>query len=97
MNIVVFVSLYNYDCGMTDLAQEQKQKKFEVDGVVEECLPDTIFRVNLDLHEGNHAVIAHLSGKMRLHYIKIMKGDKVKVEISPYDLDKGRIIYRYNT
>ena len=75
---------------------EKRNKKFEVDGVVEECLPNTIFRVSLDLDGKEHEVIAHLSGKMRLHYIKILKGDKVKVEISPYDLDKARIIYRYN-
>ena len=83
---------------MADLSQEQRNKKFEVDGVVEECLPNTIFRVRLDLEEDDkeHEVQAHLSGKMRIHYIKIMKGDKVKIEISPYDLEKGRIIYRYN-
>ena len=81
---------------MTNLDQQQKNKKFEVEGVVEECLPNTIFRILLDLDGKEHEVIGHLSGKMRLHYIKIMKGDKVKVEISPYDLEKGRIIYRYN-
>ena len=81
---------------MANLNQKQRNKKFEVEGVVEECLPNTIFRIILDLEGKEHEVIAHLSGKMRLHYIKIMKGDKVKVEVSPYDIDKGRIIYRYN-
>ncbi len=81
---------------MAELKQDQKNKKFEVEGIVEECLPNTIFKVKLDLEGKEHEVIAHLSGKMRMHYIKIMKGDQVKIEISPYDLDKGRIIYRHN-
>ncbi|MDD3661904.1 MAG: translation initiation factor IF-1 [Candidatus Dojkabacteria bacterium] len=75
---------------------DPKRKKFEVEGVVEECLPNTVFRVRLDLNGKDHMIDAHLSGKMRLHYIRILKGDRVKVEISPYDLQKGRIIYRYN-
>ncbi|MBN1619027.1 translation initiation factor IF-1 [Candidatus Dojkabacteria bacterium] len=70
-------------------------EKFEVDGVVEECLPNTFFRVNIDINGENHEIIAYLSGKMRMHYIKILKGDKVKLEITPYDLNKGRITYRY--
>jgi translation initiation factor IF-1 len=82
---------------MTDSTQDQWKKRYEVDGIVEECLPNTIFRIRLDLEGKNHEVTGHLSGKMRLHYIKIMKGDRVKVEISPYDLEKGRIVYRYNT
>jgi translation initiation factor IF-1 len=76
--------------------QDPRNQKFEVDGIVEECLPNTIFRVRIDAGGKEHFIIAHLSGKMRLHYIKIMKGDTVKVEISPYDLEKGRIVYRYN-
>jgi len=79
---------------MAQTVQDQRQKKFEVEGVVEECLPNTLFKVRLDLGGKEHFVMGHLSGKMRLHYIKIMKGDRVKVEISPYDLEKGRIIYR---
>lgn len=67
-----------------------------MEGVVEECLPDTMFHVRIDAAGKEHFVMAHLSGKMRLHYIKIMKGDRVKVEMSPYDLEKGRIIYRFN-
>ena len=81
---------------MPNVENDQRKKKFEVDGVVEECLPNTIFRILLDLEGKEHRVEGHLSGKMRMNYIKIAKGDKVKVEISPYDLDKGRIIYRYN-
>ena len=81
---------------MAELSQAQRNKKFEVEGVVEECLPNTIFKVKLDLEGKEHEVTAHLSGKMRMNYIKIMKGDKVKVEVSPYDLEKGRIIYRHN-
>ncbi len=80
---------------MPDKVPENRNKKFEVEGVVEECLPSTTFRVKLELNDKEHEVLAHLSGKMRMHYIKIMPGDRVKIEISPYDLSKGRIIYRY--
>jgi len=69
-----------------------KQDLIRVDGVVEETLPNAQFIVRL---ENGHKVLAHLSGKMRMHYIKIIKGDKVAVELSPYDLSKGRIVYRY--
>jgi translation initiation factor IF-1 len=62
-----------------------------VEGVVIERLPNTMFRVEL---ENGHEVLAHISGKMRLHYIRILPGDKVTVEMSPYDLTKGRISYR---
>ena len=62
-----------------------------VDGVVKELLPNTMFRVEL---ENGHAVLAHISGKMRLHFIRILPGDTVTMEMSPYDLTKGRIIYR---
>lgn len=73
-----------------------RNKKFEVDGVVEECLPNTVFRIKLDLDGKDHEVTGHLSGKMRMYYIRLAKGDKVKVEVSPYDLSKCRIVYRYN-
>jgi len=63
----------------------------EVSGVVQESLPDAMFRVALD---NGHKIIAHISGKMRMHYIKILPGDKVTVELSPYDLSRGRITYR---
>lgn len=69
-----------------------KQSAIELDGIVTEALSNGIYRVQLD---NGHEIIAHLSGKMRLHYIKILPGDKVQVEMSPYDLTKGRIRYRY--
>jgi translation initiation factor IF-1 len=69
-----------------------KQKSIEVDGTVVETLGNAMFRVEL---ENGHLIIAHISGKMRMHYIKILTGDRVKLEMSPYDLTKGRITYRY--
>ncbi|MCP5061311.1 MAG: translation initiation factor IF-1 [Ignavibacteriae bacterium] len=69
-----------------------KQESIKVDGVVTETLPNANFRVKL---ENGHEMLAHISGKMRMYYIKILVGDKVAVELSPYDLDKGRITYRY--
>ncbi|MFH1379716.1 MAG: translation initiation factor IF-1 [bacterium] len=68
-----------------------KENKIEVEGRVLEALPNAMFRVEI---EGGHKVLAHISGKMRMYYIKILPGDKVKVELSPYDLTRGRIIYR---
>ncbi len=69
-----------------------KQSAIKVDGVIEEALPNATFRVKLD---NGHIILAHVSGKMRMHFIKILHGDKVTVELSPYDLSKGRITYRY--
>ena len=69
-----------------------KEDQIEMEGTVVETLPNTVFRVELD---NGHVVMAHLSGKMRKHYIRILTGDRVKVEVTPYDLTKGRIIYRY--
>ena len=69
-----------------------KEKPIEVDGEIQETLPNATFRVRLD---NDHVILAHVSGKMRMHYIKLLPGDKVKIEISPYDLSKGRIIFRY--
>jgi translation initiation factor IF-1 len=63
-----------------------------IDGTVIEALPNAMFRVEF---ENGHIVLCHISGKMRMHYIKILPGDKVKVEITPYSLDKGRITHRY--
>lgn len=63
----------------------------ETEGVVIEPLPNAMFKVEL---ENGHQILAHISGKMRMHYIRILPGDKVQVEISPYDLTKGRIVYR---
>ncbi|HEY1267159.1 MAG TPA: translation initiation factor IF-1 [Candidatus Binatia bacterium] len=68
-----------------------KDGAIEVTGSVLETLPNAMFRVQL---ENGHKVLAHISGKMRMHYIKILPGDKVRVELSPYDLGRGRIIYR---
>jgi translation initiation factor IF-1 len=68
-----------------------KEEAIEVDGKVKESLPNTMFRVEL---ENGHLILAHLSGKMRKHYIRIVPGDRVKVALSPYDLTRGRIIYR---
>ncbi len=69
-----------------------KQKSIKVDGTILETLPNASFRVKL---ENGHEVLAHISGKMRMHYIKILPGDKVSLELSPYDLSRGRIVYRY--
>ena len=69
-----------------------KQASIEQDGIIEEALPNATFRVKL---ENDHTIFTHISGKMRMYYIKILPGDKVKVEMSPYDLTKGRITFRY--
>ncbi len=69
-----------------------KEEPIEVKGTIIETLPNAMFRVEL---ENGHKVLAHISGKMRMHYIKILPGDKVLVELSPYDLSRGRIVYRY--
>jgi translation initiation factor IF-1 len=68
-----------------------KEEALRVEGTVLETLPNAKFRVEL---EGGHRILAHISGKMRMHYIKIAPGDKVSLELSPYDLSRGRIIYR---
>ena len=69
-----------------------KEEKIEMEGEITEALPNTMFRVKLD---NDHDVLGHISGKMRRHYIRILPGDRVKIELSPYDLDRGRITYRY--
>ena len=74
------------------MADKEKEEKLEVEGVVVEALPNTQFMVELD---NGHVVLAHVSGKMRMHFIKILPGDKVTMELSPYDLNRGRITYRY--
>jgi len=68
-----------------------KEETIEVEGKVLEALPNTMFRVELD---NGHKVLAHISGKMRMNFIRILPGDRVKIELSPYDLSKGRIVYR---
>ncbi len=69
-----------------------KQGAITVDGIIEEALPNATFRVKL---ENGHEILARISGKMRMNYIKILQGDRVTIELSPYDLSKGRITYRY--
>ena len=70
----------------------QKEEAIEFEGEVVEALPNTMFKVRLD---NGHEVLDHISGKMRMHYIRILPGDRVKVELSPYDLSRGRITYRF--
>ena len=69
-----------------------KQDVIEIDGVVEETLPSAMFKVKL---ANGHTILAHVSGKIRMHYIRILPGDKVTVELSPYDLSRGRITFRH--
>jgi translation initiation factor IF-1 len=69
-----------------------KEKGVEVEGVVKETLPNAMFRIEI---EGGHEVLAHVSGKIRLNFIRILPGDRVRLELSPYDLTRGRILYRY--
>jgi len=69
-----------------------KEESIEVEGTVLEPLPNAMFRVEL---ENGHKILAHISGKMRMHFIRILSGDKVKVQLSPYDMSRGRITYRY--
>jgi translation initiation factor IF-1 len=77
-----------------EIREDQKSKKdvIEVEGTVTEALPNAMFRVKLDT---GHEVLAHVSGKMRMYYIRILLGDRVRVELSPYDLTRGRIKFRY--
>ena len=69
-----------------------KKEVIQVDGIILEALPNAMFRVEL---ENGHKILAHISGKMRMHFIQILPGDKVAVELSPYDLTRGRIVFRY--
>jgi translation initiation factor IF-1 len=71
---------------------KRKEDIIRVDGLVKETLPNAMFSVEI---EGGHVILAHVSGKMRMHYIRILPGDKVAVELSPYDLTRGRIVLRY--
>ena len=73
-------------------SQNVKEEPIEMEGVITEALPNVMFRVEL---ENGHVVLGHISGKMRKHYIRILPGDRVKLELSPYDLTRGRITYRY--
>jgi len=88
-------SLLEYEIEVEGLEYTQrmaKKEKIEVEGKVFECLPNAMFRVELP---NGHKVLAHLSGKMRVHFIKILPGDTVVVELSPYDLSRGRVTYRF--
>jgi translation initiation factor IF-1 len=71
------------------------KKVYEFEGVVKECLPNTQFVIEIDVNGTKHNVIGYLSGKMRMHFIRILEGDKVKIEMTPYDKEKGRITFRY--
>jgi len=71
---------------------KNKEEVIRIDGIVKETLPNAMFRVEI---EGKHLVLAHVSGKMRMNFIKILPGDKVALELSPYDLKRGRIVLRY--
>ncbi len=75
-----------------DKSSSGKEEGIQVEGTVVEPLPNAMFKVELD---NGHQVLAHISGKMRMHYIRILPGDRVLVELSPYDLSRGRITYRY--
>ena len=80
------------DTEQKNIEEFMKEAAIEQDGTIVEALSNAMFRVEL---ENGHEITAHISGKMRMHYIKILPGDKVKVEMSPYDLSKGRIVFRY--
>ena len=71
-----------------------KEQPIQVEGIIKETLPNAMFRVEFEIGENTHEVLAHVSGKMRMHFIKILPGDVVKLDISPYDLTRGRITYR---
>lgn len=71
---------------------KKKKDVISIDGIVEKALPNAMFQVKL---EGGHTILAHVSGKMRMHYVKLLPGDKVLVELTPYDLTRGRIVFRY--
>lgn len=84
-------ALFFWPTGPWAQSNMSKDDQIEVEGTVIEPLPNAMFRVELD---NGHRVLAHISGKMRMHFIRILPGDKVKVELSPYDLTRGRITYR---
>ena len=74
-----------------------KEKGIEIEGIITEALPNAMFRVEIPVGENKKSVLAHVSGKMRQNYIRILPGDRVLVELSPYDLERGRIRYRYKS
>ena len=90
-NTVAATNTTEQDTSENEQSQKSKQNKIEVEGTVTEPLPNATFRVEL---ENKHEVLAHICGRMRKHFIRILPGDSVTVELSPYDLTRGRIIYR---
>ncbi len=76
----------------TERAGPKKEAALQVEGTIQEALPNTMFRVDLD---NGHRILGHISGKMRKHYIRILPGDRVTIELSPYDLTRGRIVFRH--
>ena len=91
-DILVIIVTHNLELANQYSDNMAKQAAIEQDGTIVEALSNAMFRVEL---ENGHEITAHISGKMRMHYIKILPGDKVRVEMSPYDLSKGRIVFRY--
>lgn len=73
----------------------KKEDVIRLDGIVKETLPNAMFRVEVEVGQAKHIILGHVSGKMRMNYIRILPGDKVAVEFSPYDLTRGRIVLRY--
>lgn len=71
-----------------------KEQPITVDGIIKKTLPNAMFRVEIEIGEAKHEILAHVSGKMRMHFIKILPGDMVTLEVSPYNLSRGRIVYR---
>ena len=72
-----------------------KEKPITIDGIIKEALPNSMFRVEIEIGGENHEVLSYVSGKMRKHFIKILPGDMVTLEVSPYDLSRGRIVFRH--
>lgn len=91
-SIVPFVSIIDAKQCNKEVLVVAKEEMIEIEGTVVETLPNAMFKVEL---ENGHVILAHVSGKIRMHYIRILPGDKVTVELSPYDLTRGRITYRF--
>jgi len=91
--VVSFAGFARFSIRLNERGKKMaKDDVIEIDGKVVEALPNATFRVELD---NGHIILCHIAGKMRMHYIKILPGDKVKIELTPYSLDKGRITFRY--
>ncbi len=74
---------------------KESKKVIEVDGIVKECLPNTQFTIEIEVGDEKREIFGYLSGRMRMNYIRILEGDKVKIQLTPYDKERGRIVYRY--